>query len=79
MPPPTGIVGRWVGRHHRGGGGVLVLSGPLGGGKRAGDVAQRRLPPRVRDGQEAAREFQQQALPPGRLERPGWLPRPAKK
>src|SRR3954452_23106215 len=70
-PPPTGIVGRRVGRHHRGegGGGVMVLSGPLGGGQRAGEVVQRRPPPRVRDGQEAAREFQQQALPPGQLER----------
>jgi hypothetical protein len=31
---PTVIIGRWVGKHHRGGG-VLVLSGPLGGGKRS--------------------------------------------
>src|SRR4051812_25261108 len=46
-PHPTGIVdSRWVGRHCRGGGGgVLALSNRLGGNKRTGDLAQRRLPP----------------------------------
>src|SRR3954453_5414340 len=66
---PTDIVDRRAGSHRCGG--MLALSGPLKGGKRAGDVAQQRLPPRVRNGQEAARELGQQALPPGRLERPG--------